>query len=185
MQHGSPLALKVEHAITDVLTHVGYELILVEFLPKSRLLRLYIDFPYTPSAHQSHDDGVSTSADAGADDRTITLDDCTKVSRLVSDVLDGEGIMETGEGAESGDGYRLEVSSPGLDRPLVKPAHFQRFTGLPVRLRTRTKLADSLERKFEATLVTADADGIVVAVSDTELHIPYANLDKAQLVPTF
>lgn len=173
MQHTSPLAHRVEQLVTDLLSHAGYELILVEFLATSRLLRLYIDLPY---------DAALPEATA---DRTITLDDCTKVSQLVSDVLDGEGTMDGGEGAERGAGYRLEVSSPGLDRPLVKPAHFQRFVGEAVRLRTRSKLPGLTLRRFEAKLLAADADGIDVHVEEQDRRIAYTELDKAQLSPTF
>lgn len=180
MQHTSPLAHKVEQAITGLLSREGYELILVEFMATSRLLRLYIDLPYEHAAAAAGD----PAAEAGPD-RTITLEDCTKVSGLVSDVLDGEGIMDGGDGAERGDGYRLEVSSPGLDRPLVKPEHFQRFVGEGVRLRTRTKLLGLTQRRFEATLVAADAEGIDVQVDEQDRRIAYSELDKAQLSPTF
>lgn len=178
MQHTSPLAHKVEQAVTDLLAHAGYELIMVEFLTTSRLLRLYIDLPYD----------AAQAAELEADEaqhRTITLDDCTKVSQLVSDVLDGEGIMDGGEGAERGSEYRLEVSSPGLDRPLCKPVHFQRFVGDQVRLRTRVKLPGLTQRRFEATLLAADAEGIDVHVDAQDRRIAYTELDKAQLSPTF
>jgi ribosome maturation factor RimP len=178
MQQPSPLAQKVEQAIEGLLSHVGYDIILVEFLPQSRLLRLYIDLLENTA------EAVCADAPHGTD-RVITLDDCTKVSRLVSDVLDGEGIMETGEGVERGGSYRLEVSSPGLDRPLVKPAHFRRFVGQPVRLRTRTRLEGIAQKRFEALLTAADDDGIAVTVDNTERHIAYTDLDRAQLVPTF
>lgn len=172
MQQPSPLVQKVEQAITELLHHVGYDIILVEFLPQSRLLRLYIDL-------------LANTDEAASEDRVINLDDCTKVSQLVSDVLDGEGIMETGEGQERGDGYRLEVSSPGLDRPLVKPQHFKRFVGQPVRLRTHRRLEGLAQKRFEALLTAADDQGIAITVDDTERRIAYADLDRAQLVPTF
>jgi len=170
----------VEQAISDLLNHVGYDIILVEFLPQSRLLRLYIDLLANTDEAASE-----ATSEPASEDRVINLDDCTKVSQLVSDVLDGEGIMEAGEGLERGSGYRLEVSSPGLDRPLVKPAHFKRFVGQPVRLRTRTRLEGIAQRRFEGLLTAADDDGIAINVDDTERRIAYADLDRAQLVPTF
>lgn len=184
MQQPSPLAQAVEDAITELLAHVGYDVILVEFMPVSGLLRLYIDVGADLAAQQDGalaSDVASEQAllAAAPKERTITLEDCTKVSRLVSDVLDAEGLME------SVGGYRLEVSSPGLDRPLVKPQHFRRFVGQPVRLRTRVRLEGIELRRFEATLLAADDDGIAIAFGETQRHIPYADLDKAQLVPTF
>ena len=75
----------------------------LNFFDDSRILRLYID---------------------RLDSEGVTIDDCTTVSRLVSDSLDAEGFSDQIRGR-----YNLEVSSPGLDRPLVKPVHFQRFVG--------------------------------------------------------
>ena len=89
---------------------LGLELLGIEYLPMpgGSLLRLYIDRP---------------GAEAGAemDGEGVTVDDCEAVSREVSAQLDVEDPI-------SGN-YTLEVSSPGLDRPLFTPAHFERFTG--------------------------------------------------------
>src|SRR5262245_33786016 len=118
MQNDPNIPAQIETAITPVLVAQGYELVLLEMQPRSKVLRLFIDKP----------GGVS-------------LDDCTKVSRLVSDVLDGEGISERIPGT-----FNLEVSSPGLDRPLVRPADFQRFVGKKVNV--TTKLPVDGRRKF-------------------------------------
>lgn len=102
----------------------------------------------------------------------ITVDDCAAVSRHLSRVLEVEGI----------DYDRLEVSSPGLDRPLRKPADFARFAGHKVDVRMR--LADAsgrrryvgLLRGIEGTTATVEVDGAPVALQ-------LDGMDRARLVP--
>ena len=104
----------------------------------------------------------------------ITLEDCAAVSRHLSRVLEVEGI----------DYDRLEVSSPGLDRPLRKPADFARFAGQKVDVRMR--LADAggrrryvgLLRGIEGTTATVEVDGTPVALQ-------LDGMDRARLVPEF
>jgi ribosome maturation factor RimP len=102
----------------------------------------------------------------------ITLEDCAAVSRHLSRVLEVEGI----------DYDRLEVSSPGLDRPLRKPADFARFAGQKVDVRMR--LADATGRRryigllrgIEGTTATVEVDGAPVALQ-------LDGMDRARLVP--
>ena len=78
--------------------------------------------------------------------------------------------------------YTLEVSSPGLERPLRTPAHFQRAIGCDIKVKTAVEI-DGL-RRFEGRLVTADDDGIVLAVSDEDEQrsLPYEAVDSARTV---
>jgi Uncharacterized protein conserved in bacteria len=92
----------VEQLIEQVVTGLGYELVDVEFSPKGRLLRVFLDI-----------------------ERGITVDDCATVSNQLQRVFEVENI----------DYDRLEVSSPGLDRPLKKLADFERFAGEQAQLR--------------------------------------------------
>ena len=102
----------------------------------------------------------------------ITVDDCASVSRHLSRLLEVEGV----------DYDRLEVSSPGLDRPLRKPADFARFVGQKVDVRMR--LADAGGRRryvgrlrgIEGTAATVEVDGVPVVL---ELD----GMDRARLVP--
>lgn len=102
----------------------------------------------------------------------ITLDDCAAVSRHLSRVLEVEGV----------DYDRLEISSPGLDRPLRKPADFARFAGQTVDVRMR--LADAsgrrryvgLLRGIEGATATVEVDGAPVALQ-------LDGMDRARLVP--
>ena len=114
----------------------------------------------------------------------ITLDDCVEVSREVSAILEVEDPIETN--------YRLEVSSPGIDRPLKKPADYQRFAGQQVKLKTRT-LLDPDERGHQRKTFVGEllgCDGTLVRLRQTdrrggEVAIALTEIDKAHLEPEF
>lgn len=105
----------------------------------------------------------------------ITLDDCAAVSHQLSGVLDVEDPIR--------EHYRLEVSSPGLDRPLFTPAHFERFAGHEVRIRL-VRLIDR-RRKLSGVLRGLRGDAVLVEVEGAELAIPLADIESARLVPEF
>ena len=103
----------------------------------------------------------------------IGLDDCEAVSRQVSAVLDVEDPVPGN--------YTLEVSSPGLDRALTKPAHFQRFTGEDVRIKLRTPVDG--RRNFRGALRAADDESIEVEVDGQSHRLDIAAIASARLVP--
>lgn len=103
----------------------------------------------------------------------IGLDDCEAVSRQVSAVLDVEDPIPGN--------YTLEVSSPGLDRALTKPAHFQRFTGEDVRIKLRTPVDG--RRNFRGALRAADDESIEVEVDGQSHKLDIAAIASARLVP--
>jgi len=104
----------------------------------------------------------------------ISVDDCERVSHQVSGMLDVEDPIKGH--------YTLEVSSPGLDRPLFKSADFQRFAGERVRIRLRGNVEG--RRKVNGIL-RGLADGCVVVDEDgCEISIPLNQVDKANLDPT-
>jgi ribosome maturation factor RimP len=105
----------------------------------------------------------------------ITLDDCAAVSHQLSGVLDVEDPIR--------EHYRLEVSSPGLDRPLFTPAQFERFAGHEVRIRL-ARLIDR-RRKLSGVLRGLRGDAVLVEVEGTELAIPLVDIESARLVPEF
>ena len=76
--------------------------------------------------------------------------------------------------------YGLEVSSPGPERPLAKPAHFRRFIGRRVRVRTREPIAGS--KSFSGELVEAADDAVSVAADSGIVRIPYADIHKSNLL---
>jgi len=105
-------------------------------------------------------------------EKGITVDDCELISRTVSDLLDTEDPIEHA--------YSLEVSSPGLERPLTKAEHFKRFQGEKVKVRTSEAVSDS--EKFAVTLVDASDKHVTVqAENGTKTDIPYNLIKKAHL----
>ena len=107
----------------------------------------------------------------------MTVDDCAEISHAVSAVLD---VHDPIAGA-----YTLEVSSPGLDRPLVRPEHFERFRGERARLET-TMLFDG-RRRFVGLLGGVDHDHVLITPEEGgdggPVRLPIGGLRKAKLVP--
>jgi ribosome maturation factor RimP len=106
-------------------------------------------------------------------DDGVTLDDCERVSHQVSGVLDVEDPI-------AGD-YHLEVSSPGADRKLVKPQHFERFAGSVIRLRLKRLVHG--RRRIKGQLLGYGDDRIRVRSDDEDLSIAMEDIDVARLVP--
>jgi ribosome maturation factor RimP len=102
----------------------------------------------------------------------VTVDDCGKVSHQLSGVLDVEDVIK-GQ-------YRLEVSSPGLDRPLFKLAHFERFAGHQARLTLATPIEG--QRKFKGVLQGVEDGKVIVNVGENELVLSISAIDKANLI---
>ena len=103
----------------------------------------------------------------------VTLEDCARVSRQVSAELDADDPLPGR--------YTLEVSSPGLDRPLVRPADYTRFLGKEAQVQTHEALAG--RKRFKGTLAGADAVGIRIDVDGVSYAITYAQIERAKLVP--
>lgn len=144
----------LHNLIDPVVASLGCELWGLEYLTQGRYttLRIFIDGP----------NGVS-------------LDDCEKVSRQVSAVMDVEDPID-GE-------YTLEVSSPGMDRPLYTPAHYARYLGETVSLRLR--MAREGRRKFKGDIVKVEGADVTLNVDGKEILIPVDAIDKANIVPRF
>jgi ribosome maturation factor RimP len=103
----------------------------------------------------------------------INVDDCQAVSYQVSGILDVEDPVHGH--------YTLEVSSPGLDRPLMKPEHFSRFTGEEVKIRSSEAVLG--RKNFKGMLDSFDGEYLVVMVDNEPYEIPLASVEKANLVP--
>lgn len=102
----------------------------------------------------------------------ITLDDCARVSREFGQLLDVEDIMPTS--------YRLEVSSPGLDRPLKKEEDFVKYSGRRVRIKTKDQVSG--RRNFKGALLDCTEGKIMVKVDGSEVFtIPLSSILKANL----
>ncbi len=106
-------------------------------------------------------------------DGGINVEDCANVSRELSAVLDVEDPIETQ--------YHLEVSSPGLDRPLIKLADFVRFQGREITVRTHKPVEG--RRNYRGRLDGVDGDRIALTVDGAQYKIPHAAIEKANLIP--
>ena len=102
----------------------------------------------------------------------VNVDDCAAVSRQLARVFEVEGI----------DYDRLEVSSPGLDRPLRKPADFARFAGQKAELRMRRPDAGG-RRKFAGVLKGAEAGQVKIEVDGQTVALALDDIERAKLVP--
>jgi len=105
----------------------------------------------------------------------IKLDDCVAVSHQVSGVLDVEDLIK--------ENYRLEVSSPGLDRPLFELAHFERFKGSKVRIKTQTKIEN--RHRFTGVLGGVEENQVLIEEDGILYRIPIELIDSARVVPEF
>ena len=110
------------------------------------------------------------------EDTGVTVDDCARVSHQISGVLEVEDPIP-GE-------YRLEVSSPGMERPLYTLAQFSRYVGHPMQIRLR--IAFEGRRKFQGLFKGIENDDeLVLEVDGEEYLLPYDYVDRARLVAVF
>ena len=105
----------------------------------------------------------------------ITVDDCARASRQFSAILDVEDPISNK--------YTLEVSSPGMDRPLAKPVHFKAVVGQDVKIKMTT-LVDG-RRRFTGELIEATDEFAVVEVDGEQSELPYSDMDRARLIAVY
>ena len=142
---------KIESLCEPVIAHIGFRLIEREFVQEQSGWVL-----------RFYIDGPEV----------ITVDDCATVSRALQDLLDVEDLIPHR--------YSLEVSSPGLDRPIRYPEDFMNFVGKVIRLKT-TEQIDG-RANFKGELTGFENDTITMTVDGESYHIPYQKLAKAKLV---
>ncbi len=107
-------------------------------------------------------------------ERGVTVEDCATVSNQLSRVFEVENV----------DYDRLEVSSPGLDRPLKKRADFDRFVGETVNIRMQLP-QEGNRRNFTGVLKGMQGDAVKVVSEEKEILLPLSEIDKARIVPRF
>ena len=151
------LAGVIEQAVVGL----GYELVDFETSPRARLLRVFIDRP------------IANAADATEQRSGITVEDCAAVSNHLTRLFLVENI----------DYDRLEVSSPGMDRPLKKPEDYSRFAGQDVQLKLRIPVG--VQRNFSGTILGFEAGQVRLGTSEEEREFAFENIEKARLVPKF
>jgi ribosome maturation factor RimP len=149
-------ASRISELIAPVVADLGFELIRVQLMRgatgRSQTLQVMAERP----------------------DGTMKVDDCAKLSRAISTLLDVEDPIK-------GD-YMLEVSSPGIDRPLVRFKDFETYAGFVAKLET----AEPIEgrRKFRGQLTGVDGGNILLTGDEGSYVIPFNIIEKAKLVLT-
>jgi len=149
--------MKLQALLETTVGGLGYELVSVELSNRGKMLRIFIDRAAA---------GNQNAASGG-----ITVDDCARVSNQLTRVLEVEGI----------DYDRLEVSSPGLARPLKKVADFARFVGAEARLSVRVPVDG--RRNFTGVMRAVTDGRLELEIEGGAVSLDIANIDKARLVP--
>jgi ribosome maturation factor RimP len=146
-------AEEIQEMLSPTEASLGLELLGVEFAPStsSALLRLYID----------------------VEGRRVGIEDCEAVSREIAALLDLNDPISTE--------YTLEVSSPGIDRPLFTTAQFARFIGEQAKINLR--LPQDGRRRLHGRIVRTEGDKVVIAEEKGEYTVAHDNIEKARLVP--
>ena len=141
--------------LTPTVEALKLELLGIEFAQSGSraLLRLYID----------------------VEGRLVNIEDCEAVSREVAAILDVNDPITSK--------YTLEVSSPGIDRPLFKPAHFARFMGEQAKVNLR--LPQNTRRRVQGRIAKVEGDMLTIAEDKAEFEIAFDNIEKARLVPDY
>ena len=151
MDTGNLSIARVWQLAEPLAANEGLEIIDIELKPEGgrsgRVLRLYLDKEGGPS-----------------------LDELSRVSRGLSDLLDEHEDVVDGP-------YTLEVSSPGINRPLKRPEHFSRFVGKKIRVRTRDMING--RRSFLGELLEVSAEKIAVQQDGTRWEIAFSQIDKS------
>ena len=143
---------QLTNMISPIVEGLGYEFVGIDYRSghSAALLRIYID----------HENGIN-------------VDDCAKISRQASAVLDVEDPIK-GE-------YTLEVSSPGLDRPLFVAEHYQRFISETIKCKLRMPLNG--RRNFTGKLLEANEKVITLSIDNESIELLIEDIEKANLVP--
>ena len=143
---------RLRQLLEPVVTLLGYELVALEYFSQGSRSLLRV--------YIDTDEGIHVG-------------DCEKVSHQISGLLDVEEPIK-GQ-------YTLEVSSPGLDRPLSKPAHFEQFRGQVVNIRLMVPVEG--RRNFKGMLQGLQGEQVSVNVEGENILLPLDNIEKARLVP--
>jgi ribosome maturation factor RimP len=150
----SQLEQKLTEMLAAPVEALGFELVGIEFVRAGKHSTLRV--------YIDHPDG-------------ITVENCAEVSHQASAVLDVEDPITTE--------YNLEVSSPGMDRPLFKEQHYLDCVGEVLAIRLRMPLGD--RRNFKGKLLSCEQGNITVEVDGQHFQLAIANIEKGNLVPSF
>ena len=148
------LAERIAKLITPTLDSLGFELVRVQLSGSQRPTLQVMAEP--------------------ANGRVMSVEDCATVSRAISALLDVEDPI-------SGT-YSLEVSSPGIDRPLTRTKDYERFMGHEAKIETNAPIDG--RKRFKGAIKAVDAKAVALDVESAEIRIPFAAIHKSKLVLT-
>ena len=145
---------QIEALISPSLTSMGFALVQVKMMDSrsGQVLQIMAERP----------------------DGSMSLDDCAVISRQVSAVLDVEDTIQTA--------YRLEVSSPGIDRPLVKLADYVTYAGHAAKIETTMPIDG--RKRFSGTLKAVEGEFVILTVDNKDHRLPFIDIQSAKLVLT-
>jgi len=148
----------IEQQITDLieesLTDIGFELVLVRFKGVNyKTVEILID---------------------RLNDQKVTIEDCTKASNIISAILDVEDLIA--------DAYHLEVSSSGIERPLVKFENYNRFLGREIKVKLKELLNG--KTRYQGKIIKAEDNKVYLKCEDQEVQIDYDLIKSSNLVLT-
>jgi ribosome maturation factor RimP len=151
-----PLELKISEITAPVIEDLGFSLYCVKLTGQdgSTIVQIMAEDPATGR---------------------LGVDDCAKISRAVSAIMEVEDPIKSA--------YRLEVSSPGIDRFLIQPEHFEKYKGFEAKLETDSP-AENGQRKFRGTIKALEDNKVLIVTDEGEVEIPLGTLTKAKLVMT-
>lgn len=145
---------RIQNLIEPTLGDLGFEIVRVRISGKKKLsMQVMVE----------HKDGQG-----------MTVDDCATISRAISALLDVEDPVK---GA-----YTLEVSSPGIDRPLVRIGDFDRFQGFQAKIETNRPFNG--RRRFKGRLLGVEGEGVRIMINGQEMKLPHPDIQRAKLVLT-
>jgi ribosome maturation factor RimP len=172
-----PVTTRVLALAEPVCVAAGYELVDLRFTRDQGgwVLRVFID--------RQRPEGAPPTDPGEIPEELVDLDDCERISRELSAVLDVEDPIPQA--------YALEVSSPGIDRPLRTAAHFRRFLGAEAKISMHVgvPVPGGADRKnFKGPLVAVEGDGdaavVVIEIDGRQtFRLPLGDIDQARLVP--
>ena len=147
---------QLERLLEPVVSSMGYEFVGLEYVGQGRHSILRI--------YIDAENGVG-------------VDDCADVSRQLSAVLDVEDPIASE--------YSLEISSPGLNRPLFKLPQYEQFIGEDVKFKTIRPQLENGQRKFKGTITAVEGNNVLFTIDNETLSVPFADIDKANIVAKF
>lgn len=148
------LSDRVEQRITPTIESMGYDIVRVQISGNDRMeLQVMVE---------------------RQDQKQLDVEDCASVSRAISALMDVDDPIDSA--------YTLEVSSPGLDRPLVRLQDFDRFAGYEAKVEAERPIDG--RKKFRGRLIGLEENVIKISVGDTVMEVPFADIKRAKLILT-